>query len=308
MPTRPPIHRPQGSDANARARAERERQRQAVRPSSAERGYDGDWHSARKRHLADHPACTVFGCTMPATDVDHIQSVQDRPDLRLEASNFRSMCHAHHAQRTARDQGFARKGDDNSVNAPLRGARHPEWMRPSIVPLTLVCGAPGAGKSTYVEQRRGPRDMVLDLDVIIAKLSGLPLYNAAPSWRDAALRWRNGRLSLLGYVSSRWPLAWLIVSEPRDHWRQWWVDKMGARVVVLEAPAATCVERIVHDSRRNDSARARALEGVHWWWLHYRRRDDDLVIRPDARATTGRALRNAAAGPQGRPVVSEAND
>jgi AAA domain len=290
MPTRPPLHRPQGHDASARARVERERQRQALRPGPVERGYDGEWQRARKMHLAKHPSCSTFGCSMPATDVDHIQSVQDRPDLRLEPSNFRSLCKHHHSQRTARDQGFARTGEANSVNAPLRGARHPEWLRPSIVPLTLVCGAPGAGKSTYVEQRRGHRDMVLDLDAIIAKLSGLPLYNAAPSWRDAALRWRNGRLSLLGYVSSRWPLAWLIVSEPRAHWRQWWVDKMGARVVVLETPAAVCVEHIVHDPRRSDSARARALEGVHWWWLHYQRRDDDMIIRPNARATTGRAL------------------
>jgi hypothetical protein len=305
MPTRPPLHRPPGSDASRRARAERDRQRQALRPGPVERGYDGEWQRARKHHLANHPACSVFGCTMPATDVDHIQSVQDRPDLRLEPSNFRSMCHPHHAQRTARDQGFARTGEGNSVNAPLRGARHPEWLRPSIVPLTLVCGAPGAGKSTYVEQRRGPKDMVLDLDAIIAKLSGQPLYQAAPSWRDAALRWRNGRLSLIGYVSSRWPMAWLIVAEPRDHWRQWWVDKMRARVVVLETPLATCVERVTVDDRRSVAVRQRHCEGIGWWWSAYTRRNDDLIIRPDVRATTGRALLQQA---QGSPVVRSFDD
>jgi len=290
MPTRPPLHRPSGHGAADRARTSHERERQKLRPSSVERGYDADWKTARKRHLANNPWCSVAGCALPASDVDHILSVQDRPELRLEPSNFRSMCHVHHAQRTARDQGFARTGEGNSVNAPLRGARHPEWLRPSVVPLTLVCGAPGSGKSLYVEQRRGPKDMVLDLDVIIAKLSGFPIYTAPSSWADAGLRWRNGRLSLLGYVSSRWPAAWLIVSEPRENWRQWWFDKMRARCVVLETSETTCRDRVMHDERRPRAVVPRHLELIEHWWRVYRRRDDDMIITDSGRATTGRGV------------------
>jgi len=290
MPTRPPIHRPAGSDAERRARAARDRFRQALRPGSNERGYDLDWQQARRQFLADHPWCSVEGCRTPASDVDHVLSVQERPDLRLEPSNFRSLCHAHHAQRTAREQGFAQSGPANSINAPLRGARHPEWMRPSIVPLTLVSGPPGAGKSTYVAERRGPRDMVLDLDEIIAKLSGFPIYTAPASWADAGLRWRNGRLSLLGYVSSRWPAAWLVVSEPHANWRQWWVDKMGARVVVIETPIPTCIERVVADDRRPAHVATRHTELIDYWWRVYDRRADDLVMRPNVHMTTARAL------------------
>ncbi|HKV14528.1 MAG TPA: AAA family ATPase [Reyranella sp.] len=245
---------------------------------------------ARRAYLRAFPVCSVEGCGEPATDVDHVLSVQDRPDLRLDPSNFRSFCHPHHSQRTAREQGFAQTGPANSINAPLRGARHPEWLRPSIVPLTLVCGAPGAGKSTYVERHRGPRDMVLDLDAIIAKLSGFPIYTAPAVWTDPALRWRNGRLSLLGYVSSRWPAAWLIVAEPHDNWRQWWVDKMGARVVVVETSLARCVDRITFDDRRPLAVRQRHCELVGWWWSKYQRRPDDLIITDDGRATTGRAI------------------
>jgi len=89
-------------------------------------------------------------------------------------------------------------------------------------------------------------------------------------------------------------MAWLIVAEPRAHWRQWWVDKMGVRVVVLETPLPVCVERVTCDDRRSTvEVRQRHCEGIGWWWANYERRDDDLIIRPDARATTGRALQRA---------------
>lgn len=297
MPARPPLHRPSGFGAESRAHAARDRERQALRPNSVERGYDGEWQRARSMHLANHSWCSVPGCALPASDVDHVQSMQERPDLRLDPSNFRSMCHAHHAQRTARDQGFAQSGPANSSNAPLRGARHPEWLRPSIVPLTIVCGAVGSGRAAYVSERATINDMVLDLDAIIAKLSGRAIFTASHDvWVDNALRWRNGRLSLLGYVSSRWPAAWLITGDPAPRWRQWWVDKMRARVVVLETPLATCVERVTFDARRPAHVRQRHCELIDWWWAAYTRRDDDLVIRPEQRATTGRALASSPVG------------
>jgi 5-methylcytosine-specific restriction protein A len=82
----------------------------ALRPSAAARGYDADWRDLRARFLAVHLKCCTPGCDRHATDVDHIVSVRDRPDLRLDWSNLRPMCHAHHSARTAREQGFARPG------------------------------------------------------------------------------------------------------------------------------------------------------------------------------------------------------
>lgn len=55
-------------------------------------------------HLAEHPWCEEPGCRVLATDVDHIESVEDAPERRLDPLNLRSYCHAHHSRRTARDQ------------------------------------------------------------------------------------------------------------------------------------------------------------------------------------------------------------
>jgi 5-methylcytosine-specific restriction protein A len=80
----------------------------ASRPSAARRGYDADWRRFRAAFLGSHPQCSHPACCEPATEVDHIRSVRERPDLRLDPGNVRALCKPHHSARTARDQGFAR--------------------------------------------------------------------------------------------------------------------------------------------------------------------------------------------------------
>ena len=98
------------SGAGCHCKAKRKREADAVRPSAAKRGYDAAWRRVRAMFLAKHPTCSKDGCDKAATDADHIKSIEERPDLRLSWSNLRPFCHAHHSQRTARDQGFAREG------------------------------------------------------------------------------------------------------------------------------------------------------------------------------------------------------
>ena len=109
MPTMPPRHRPPGMPTREQAEARRKAAIDRQRPTSTERGYDSAWRAVRKQFLAKHPTCCAPGCNKPATDADHIVSIKDRPDLRLSWSNLRPYCHPHHSERTARDQGFARR-------------------------------------------------------------------------------------------------------------------------------------------------------------------------------------------------------
>lgn len=108
MPQRPSLHRVPWH----RSRADRERQRKAAldqhRQGAAARGYDADWQRLRTLYLKRHPLCSEPDCYRTATDVDHLLSVRQHPELRLAWSNLRSFCHPHHSARTARDQGFAR--------------------------------------------------------------------------------------------------------------------------------------------------------------------------------------------------------
>jgi hypothetical protein len=48
------------------------------------------------------------GALVPADVVDHIEPIEERPDLRLTWSNLRSMAKTHHDRETARTRGFGR--------------------------------------------------------------------------------------------------------------------------------------------------------------------------------------------------------
>lgn len=253
-----------------RQRQQAKKQQDARRGSSTARGYDADWRRLRSAFLSKHPLCLFcegIGCITEASVVDHVISFTERPELRLEWSNLRSLCKQCHDRRTAREQAFGGKG-----------SRWPEWLRPSVVPLTIVCGPPASGKSRLVSERAKPDDLVLDLDLIAASLSGQPPHAWGTQWLDPALRERNELLGRLSRKPSTWPAAWLIVSEPLAERRQWWWSTLRpTEIIVMETDPAICRARL-----RSDPERAATLdtmaEAVTRWWSRYERRQGDTLI------------------------------
>jgi len=75
------------------------RQDQDKRPSSRARGYDTAWERLRNWYLKQNPLCIDCqgaGIVRPAVVVHHIEPVDERPDLRLDPQNFRSLCFSCH--------------------------------------------------------------------------------------------------------------------------------------------------------------------------------------------------------------------
>jgi 5-methylcytosine-specific restriction protein A len=110
MPLRPPLHRPPHHDPQATRRAQlRTPDRQ--RGSASSRGYNVAWRRLRLVVLAEAPLCCFCqerGRVVPATEVDHIQPVSLRPDLRLVRENLRATCRPCHSALTA--SGIQRRG------------------------------------------------------------------------------------------------------------------------------------------------------------------------------------------------------
>jgi len=157
-----------------------------------------------------------------------------------------------------------------------KAAFRPKWLKPSAADLTIVCGPPLAGKSTYVEARARQGDVVIDLDVIASEISGEPLHRwSREKWLNAALFRRNDMLGDLSTAVGK--KAWFIIGEPKAERRQWWQDRLHPReIVVLETPAETCLQRLAGEQSRDKDRATRAISS---WWTDYTRRAGDACVQ-----------------------------
>lgn len=138
------------------------------RPSATERGYDTKWRRVRAKYLKRYPGCEEPGCSERATQVDHIDGLGPLGPAGYDWSNLRSYCHAHHSQRTARDQ----------ASGWNEGASYPATPRP----LLVLVGPSGVGKSAVREHLApmldavslGPDDFTDGWDSLYPRLDQAP--------------------------------------------------------------------------------------------------------------------------------------
>jgi 5-methylcytosine-specific restriction protein A len=207
-------------------------------------------------------------------EVDHIIELLDG-GARLDRDNLMVRCASCHHKKTlaVRDDRFARPAEGP------HGSPHPKWLQPAVVPVTMVCGPPASGKSTYVGTNAGSTDLVIDLDLIIAAMSGLPLHAwSEKTWLDRGLAQRNRLLGALSRRPCRWRAGWFIIGEPTAQGRQWWADTLRpARIVVLKTPERVCLQRI-RDDRTREAAHADMSWAVARWFNDYTPRPGDEVL------------------------------
>jgi 5-methylcytosine-specific restriction enzyme A len=116
--TRPPSFRAAwgGSAGGQRTIWRQEAEAWAPRASPRQRGYDRDWQRLRARVLAAQPYCVPCarrGVETQAQMLDHVVSIRDAPERRLDPSNLMPMCWACHRAKTMRvDHGFGRPRGD----------------------------------------------------------------------------------------------------------------------------------------------------------------------------------------------------
>ena len=221
-----------------------------------QRGYGYAWEKLRtvilKRDAGLCQPCLALGRLTPGNIVDHIKAKAeagtDDPD------NLQVICKPCHTMKTAGESA--------------RGGRYvkyePEWLPESLIPVSVVCGPPGSGKSTYVNERARLRDLVLDADVIAAEMFHLPIYHADIDKIGAAIRYRNKMLAGLAAEGCGYDKAWLIVTAGTIAKREFWQKKYG-NLTVMTTPKRECIERVRNDPRRPESSKKRVINAIFEW-------------------------------------------
>lgn len=273
MPDMPPTFRSGGA---------RERRREVARlndrrrGTSASRGYDAAWRRLREAKKRDEPLCRRClerGIVREMDLVDHIVPIEVAPERRLDWDNLQSMCTDCHAVKTAEDMAIYRAPGERLDPRLL----WPSWFKPSAVPLTIVCGAPASGKSTWIERHAHDGDVVIDLDAIHRERTGRSDRIRDDQDLAHALARRNAMLADLCH-EVRAPGAFFVVGAPGGSERAKWARMLEpVSVVVIETPAEVCARRIESDPARA-AVRPWTIAAAKRWWDRYERCPDDIVV------------------------------
>jgi hypothetical protein len=159
--------------------------------------YSGPWQKLRKQILnRDSHLCQIGtpGCTQTATEVDHIVPVS-QGGAWFDPLNLRAACFSCNNKRVDRKKS--------------------EQWRTSRTRIVLVIGPPGAGKSTWVKDNNGERDLVVDYDSLAQALGSPVGHGHSDSLHAATMSARNGVLNSLRKGAFDVGRAWIISSNPK---------------------------------------------------------------------------------------------
>ena len=142
--------------------------------------------------------------------------------------------------------------------------------------MTLVCGPPGSGKSTYVRDRIKCGDLVVDLDDIWSAFTWQKKGDHPDGLLPYICEARDAVLKKWGY--HRRIDIWFIHSAASRQKRRAVRRMFGADVVVLETTPNECVRRVTEQGRDP----VKTFKWATAWWHEYQKTPkdpEDEVIR-----------------------------
>lgn len=114
----------------------------------------------------------------------------------------------------------------------------------------IVYGMPGSGKTTYVAERKGRNDIVLDMDQLYKAVTLLPDYDKPDRLLSVVRGVYNHLLDMVKTRNGKWQTAWVIGGFPDKYQREKLAEDLGAELVYIECTREEAIRRISLDEHR----------------------------------------------------------
>ena len=145
--------------------------------------------------------------------------------------------------------------------------------------VTIVCGPPCAGKTTWVAEHAAPGDTILDVDTL-AKLCGSDRDHGHEGryYRDAQTEF----WALCETVRTSAVTAWVIRGAPEPQARKKLAEACGAsRTVVLLPPRGVLLARALERDGQINGTAIDTMRAITKWHRRYKPARGDVLISLD---------------------------
>lgn len=153
---------------------------------------------------------------------DHIVPFENRPGMRLNLGNYATRCNLCHNAKSRREGGG--------------------FVHTTTNVITLVCGPPGSGKTTYVNEHRAPGDIIWDFDLIMQAITGAEIHHTPALAVPYAVAMRDAFLQEAKKPRSH--QIWIVQACPTIAERRQFAREFGASVVLMDTSEQACIERV----------------------------------------------------------------
>lgn len=141
--------------------------------------------------------------------------------------------------------------------------RFGKWTRH----IYLVYGCPLAGKKTFVQDRAGFHDLIVDIDRIYACVSNNPLYTKSNRLYDNMKAVQDALLDTIKYKRGKWVNAFIIGGYPFKGERERFCTEYGAEQVFIDCDKETALSRLASAPNGRDIAEYSKF--IETWFNRY---------------------------------------
>lgn len=114
-----------------------------------------------------------------------------------------------------------------------------------------VYGAPCSGKSTYVESIKGNSDIIADIDLIWAAITGGQRYVKPDALKVNAFQLYSAVLDQIKTRAGKWERAYIITGGAHKGQRERQLAELGAEPIFVDTPKEVCLQRLNGDTQRD---------------------------------------------------------